>query len=810
MADSIVKRIIRIVFDRQSADQANAQLNDSLGQAGKSGGASFLKELKASFDKAIADLKVQLARGLIDPAQFKQQADLAAQQFNTGLVAGLDKARAAGTLTNAEYLKLSKTIKVVGDSGKGLGDQFTAGLAKVGAWFASLLAFQKIAGFLDSIVKSGLDAQTSLTGLTDALGRVGLSYARVKPQVDAALASVHGFSSIDARTALTNLITITGDYNKSLGLFTLTADVATKRHTSMAEAADVVGKASLGLARGLGDLGIKTGETGDIIAKLRVNIGGLNEKESKVLAGRIQDINALWGEFKERVGLAILGSNNLSGSVGGLQKALVDLNASVEKNSGAISSLIDKLVVGATALAKFGLFIVNHTPNIYTLSKAIDWLTRKTKANADATVAANDQITASNATRRTLTATEQAALVKLMGDGSGERVALTGAETAAIDRTYRDAAAGHLTLTKEQDAAIAAFRKERTKAAQQAAKDAEKTFTEIQALAEADRVKQLDKNSQEAIATREKYDKLILQLETDAGKGRNAALAAEIAEAKRLRDKAVADVVAGQIQPSTATTPSFSPVTLPAGSTAPDNTAETQILLANLAARNAATEQGTEAIKEYNRQQEIEKLDTEALNEARKRGITITQDLIDKIHKLSVAQVDGAKKAKELTAGQSAMLSVIDQQLEGLASAWTQGGFAGIIAYAKQEARLLFAQALAYEAESLAAFAFGQVDSGAKFQAAAIAAGAGAVAMAAIGGGVSGPSGGGGTGSSSPAAGTGTSAQAPSQEVTIVLSGPGFNALNPAVQSVVYGAQQMARERYGDNAHIRVVGRSAG
>lgn len=46
--------------------------------------------------------------------------------------------------------------------------------------------------------------------------------------------------------------------------------------------------------------------------------------------------------------------------------------------------------------------------------------------------------------------------------------------------------------------------------------------------------------------------------------------------------------------------------------------------------------------------------------------------------------------------------------------------------------------------------------------------------------------------------------QQPSAEVTINLIGPGFHALNPAVQRVVWGATQEAAERFGPNAKIRV------
>lgn len=47
-------------------------------------------------------------------------------------------------------------------------------------------------------------------------------------------------------------------------------------------------------------------------------------------------------------------------------------------------------------------------------------------------------------------------------------------------------------------------------------------------------------------------------------------------------------------------------------------------------------------------------------------------------------------------------------------------------------------------------------------------------------------------------------ATTPSAEISVYLVGPGFHALNPTVQKVVYGAQQQAVERYGPNARVRV------
>lgn len=65
--------------------------------------------------------------------------------------------------------------------------------------------------------------------------------------------------------------------------------------------------------------------------------------------------------------------------------------------------------------------------------------------------------------------------------------------------------------------------------------------------------------------------------------------------------------------------------------------------------------------------------------------------------------------------------------------------------------------------------------------------------------------GGGGSGGARSASGAQAQAAKPAEtEVHIHLVGPGFNALNPAVQEVVFGAQQQARERYGNNAKVQL------
>jgi hypothetical protein len=831
-----MRRILKVVFDRVSADDASAQLSAAVTDAGTKGGAGFVKELRAAFDKSVADLKVKLAQGLIDPVQFKAQASAAAQQFNVGILAGMEQARAAGNLTDSEYLKLSRTLKTVGTTGEASGSLIASSFAKAGAAIAAFFALQKIESFFASAIHGAADQEAATGQLDGVLRNLGTTYQAIAPEANTyldALTETTRFTRSDAIQALANLITITGDYGKSLGLLSLTADVATKKHETMAEAADTVGKASLGLAKGLGDLGIRTGQTGDLIGALRANLSGLAEQEGQTTAGKLQTLNNLWDEFKIKVGQAIIASHGFQDGSSGLAGSLIKMNQWVNENAKDIGALIDITLRVASAFgsvaAKIVGFIdgVNHfiaakdtfwaqlaQGNGLAGSATVAWM-QFTQKTTDATVsgqaAQTSAVATGIATRRTLTAAEQAVLSKLIGDGSGERVALTAKEAALVSEIYKETGAGHLTLTKEQADAVTKYRKDRAADATKAAEDFEKTFTQIQDDAESDRLKRLDQAQRERIELLEKYNKLIAQMEKDAGAKPSAAQQSQIDQAKHLRDIALA-------AQETAATPETKDTTL--GALAPvepedvNDIAFLQRIQQEtdlLDARTAAQKRGTDALADFDRQQKIANAYDELVQDALRNHVKITTDLIDKLHRLAVAQVDNNDKTKHFTLAQQAATDIskqLQKEVGDLAMAWAEGGIAGIGAYARQQARLMFAQALSAAAQGLLGSLFGDPTALAKGEAAAAGFAAAGVAMAAIGGGISGPtssSGSAGTSGASSATSAATSTEPAQQDVNIYLEGPGFDALNPRVQDVVFGAQQVARERYGDNARIRVI-----
>ena len=103
-----------------------------------------------------------MARGIIDQRQFRREVDQAARTFNTGLLKGIEKARREGTLTEREYVKLTRQIKRVGDSGKrdigrlNSSMERLRGIAiKVGAVLASLWVVRQVAEYSKAVFKLG-------------------------------------------------------------------------------------------------------------------------------------------------------------------------------------------------------------------------------------------------------------------------------------------------------------------------------------------------------------------------------------------------------------------------------------------------------------------------------------------------------------------------------------------------------------------------------------------------------------------------------------------------------------------------------
>lgn len=706
MAEKTLVRRILAVFDRQSAKKSEQEFKESLAKAGAEGGKAFLRELRAAFDKRMAELKVQLAAGIIDKKEFRKQADAAAKEFNAGLLKGMEKARRAGELTDKEYLKLSRTLKTVGVEGATAGSKIGAAFLKAGGAIAAFLTIDRAVRFLRQSISAFLESEQTVARLDSALGTLGLSYRQVSGEVESYLDTLQKttrFSDEDGREALSRLITITGDYQTALRLLDLTANIAEKRQTTMAEAAQTAGDASRGLTKGMKDLGIAAGETGDIVAKLERNLGDI-ARETDANSRTIAMANNLWGEFQEKLGGAILGSNGMKDSSTGLIGALVDLNEWVEKNSASITKLTDQVFgLGRTMIRLAGIFVkLTTAPGRVELGRELArWVRGDADgADQDAEAAIGKYWAGMFARAKTL----------------GKRTRELTKEEIEEQKRLEKARADELERT-ETELAILRIQ-------------TEQGVTEAQAREQAQRDRLLSGHAARQKATIEEVIAAWKRLE-------------EAQTAARLGAVDITPRVArtGQVSQTEASL-AIGPLAIPEGGApfAPD-------------------------------QKPIAKQFVDPWFEA--------------MHLL-----------REEVEGQGSLFAELGQ-------AWAEGGLAGLAKLAAGKVKENIARAIEEAAKAFGSLALGNPGGAALHAKAAAGHTAGAAAWKVLGGALGGGGSGAGT-AGGVATGAGPVSQRPDRiqpqkpEVHIYLNGPGFDATNPKVQRVVFGAMQNARERYGD------------
>lgn len=743
MADNSIRRWLRIIFDRPAAKKAEGEMASSLGAAGKKGGENFLRELRAAFDKKMATLRVQLAKGLIDQKAFKAQADLAAKTFNTGIIAGMEKARAAGKLTDSEYLKLSRTLKKVGTDGATAGTLVGRTFARVAAGAAAFFGVRSITRGLSESVHAALEAEDSVSRLDTVLQTLGLTYRDVAPQVEKYLDNLQKttrFSDEDGRAALAALITITGDYGKALSLMDVTAKIAEKRQTTMAVAAETAGKASLGLTKGMIDLGIKTNETGDIVGKINRNLGDLAVEGGKTSSGSLAILRNLLGEVKESFGNAVLGSDQFKGSIGDLRTALIDLNTWVKDNGGTIRDFVGLLIAGARgigqAIAAGGT--IQGSINRRILAEQQD---------------AKDALEAPAKAAAQRVADQMAFTQGLMRDIAGKGKAL------------------RRTLTKEEEEEEEERKKKATARAKELGAELQRIEEDI-AVARL----QIEQNLTEALAREMVRRKRLLAGTPD----RESATPGQVGAAAAQRDK---------LQTA---------VGVLADSGAPDRLAQ------DMSDVGVKAGSAIPPMQEMTRELFIQKSVAEAAAEGMGALAAQTAELAgqqwDNAQKFSTPWTEALSKIGDDANKMSGLFGQI-------ADIWAEGGIAGLAKMAKFKVLEMAASAIESAANAFKSFAAGNFWSGAQYTLAAAKFTVSAVHWAKVakggGAGASGTSSAGGASGSAPSnlsRSSNTEKAAP--EVHLYFRGP--KAFSPEMERFVYTNMQNAREKFGDNAKIHI------
>ena len=236
------------------------------------------------YDPVIFEVKAKATEAI---ATFgKVNAELAKMEKN-GLLAGgaLGKIERAARLTRTAFLGLAGTATIVG--------------------VHSLEVFGKV--------------QASQALLKTAVENTGVAFSDFSPYLDEAnkkMAAL-GFNMIDTSDALAKMAAASGSPKLALESLGAAADLARFKHIGLADAGKMVARASVGMARGLADLGIALGKTlpkgatfQQVMAKIEEVAGGAAKAYGETLPGKLDKFRAQLEELEYNLGEKLLPKAN--------------------------------------------------------------------------------------------------------------------------------------------------------------------------------------------------------------------------------------------------------------------------------------------------------------------------------------------------------------------------------------------------------------------------------------------------------------------------------------------------------------------
>jgi hypothetical protein len=238
--------------------------------------------------------------GFLPPVIFevKAKATEAIAEFKK-VNAELTKMEKNADKTALGMLKMEKTLKL-------------AKIALLG--IATAFGVFAVAG-----VKAAMDQEKAMALLQTAIKNTGQNFQAALPyinNVSNALVKL-GFHDEETVGTLAKLTAATGDVRVAMNAMNVAADLARFKQMSLAEAGDLIARASTGQARGLRDLGIALGKNidknatlADVLKAVEDRTKGAAKAFSETSAGKLEIFNAQLDQLKEKLGMALLPSLN--------------------------------------------------------------------------------------------------------------------------------------------------------------------------------------------------------------------------------------------------------------------------------------------------------------------------------------------------------------------------------------------------------------------------------------------------------------------------------------------------------------------
>lgn len=202
-----------------------------------------------------------------------------------------------------EFQKNSQKVK---DQAKGIEGTFS----ELKGFLVGLGVFE----FMKVAVTEFADHERAITRLEFSLKSLGGNYQEAAKEVKAYAEQIQAATGVeddDAMGAMTRLTQMTGNYREAMALMPDILDIVASGQMELAQATDVVGRAFMGDAGGLGQLAQKFGiatrdakDFGTIMEKVRSATEN-SAASIKDTQRNLDDLNNLWKQFKENAGAGV-------------------------------------------------------------------------------------------------------------------------------------------------------------------------------------------------------------------------------------------------------------------------------------------------------------------------------------------------------------------------------------------------------------------------------------------------------------------------------------------------------------------------
>jgi hypothetical protein len=168
-------------------------------------------------------------------------------------------------------------------------------------------------------VKAAMDQEKAMALLQTAVKNTGQNFQAASPFINEVSNSLIklGFHDEETVSVLAKLTAATGDVKVAMNSMNVVADLARFKQMSLADAGDLVARASTGQAKGLRDLGIALGKNidknaslADVLKAVQDRTKGAADAFSKTSEGKLQVFNAQLDTLKENIGKGLLPALN--------------------------------------------------------------------------------------------------------------------------------------------------------------------------------------------------------------------------------------------------------------------------------------------------------------------------------------------------------------------------------------------------------------------------------------------------------------------------------------------------------------------